>query len=109
MTLDHAANGNYRPANSIGLVPTSFDERIDGFLLRGIDEATRVDDNDVGFRKILRVLAAAGGKLPKISLGVDSVLVAAERDEANLHWRFAGETSRAIILRTAVSAVVAEL
>jgi AcrR family transcriptional regulator len=87
VTLDHAADANYRLTSTVRLVARCFDHRIDRFLLRRVDEAARIDDDDVRFIEVAGIFAAVLGELREIALGVDCVLVAAECDEADFEER----------------------
>jgi hypothetical protein len=71
--------------DAVGLVTASFHDGIDRLALGGVDEATGIDDDDLGFIEVGRRLGAAGDQLGQISLAVDGVLVAAEGKEADLH------------------------
>jgi len=46
VALDHAADGNDGLAASRRLETRGFDHRVDRFLLGGVDEAARIDDDD---------------------------------------------------------------
>ena len=85
VTLDHAAYGNHRLALACVLVARCLDDGIDRFLLRRVDEATSVDDDDIGLLQLRRVLRRVIGELGEIPFAVDGVLVAAEGDETDLH------------------------
>ena len=63
------------------------ENRLDGFLLRGIDERAGVDDEHVGLAGIRGDLHAAPGGVAEHDLGIDEILGAAERDHADLHGR----------------------
>jgi len=83
MPLDHAAHSNYCLAHTVGLIASRLEHRVDGFLLRRVDEAAGVDDDYIGFAELRRELAAVIRQLGQVSLGIDGILVAAERDEAD--------------------------
>jgi hypothetical protein len=83
--LHHAADGDDGAALARFLVASRFDNRVDRLLLRRVDEAAGVDEDDVGVGQVGGVRRAAVGQLGEVALGVDGVLVAAERDEADLH------------------------
>jgi len=61
VTLHHAADTNDGAADTALLEPPCFDERVDGFLLRRVDEAAGVDDDDFGLGEIRRELGATVG------------------------------------------------
>ena len=52
VTLDQASHRNHCLTGPAVLQPTCFDDRIDRLTFRGVDEATRVDDDDVGLLEI---------------------------------------------------------
>src|SRR3989337_1850624 len=79
VTLYHASDRDNGLASSITLVAGSLDHRVDRFLLGGVDEATGIDDDDLGVREVGRILGRVIRQLRQIALGVDRVLVAAER------------------------------
>jgi len=58
-------------------------DRIQRFLLRGVDEAAGIDDDEVGAAVRLRGLVAFGAQLGEDALGIDERLRTAERDETD--------------------------
>jgi hypothetical protein len=58
-------------------------DRVERFLLRGVDEAAGVDDDEVGAAVRLRGLVAFGAQLGEDALGIDERLRTAERDETD--------------------------
>jgi len=58
-------------------------DRVERLLLRGVDEAAGVDDDEVGTAVGLRGLVALGAQLGEDALGIDERLRAAERDETD--------------------------
>src|SRR6185503_1002101 len=84
VTLHHAADTNDGATGSLVLQAPCFDQRVDGFLFRGVDETARVDDDHLGLREIVRVLGAVIGELSDVSLAVDRVLIAAQGDDREL-------------------------
>ena len=91
VALDHASNGDDRLARAVGLAAPGVDDRVDRLLLRRVDEAAGVDDDHVGVIELGRELTAVIREQREIALAVDRVLVAAKRDEADLH---SGDTER---------------
>ena len=65
------------------LVLHHLEDGVDGLLLGGVDEAAGVDDEDVGVFGAGGELRAAAMEQAHHDLGVDEVLGAAERDEAD--------------------------
>ena len=84
MALHHAADADDGPAGAVLLESARFNERVDRLLLRGVDEAARIHDNDLGLREIGREFRAGIRELSYIALTVDGVFVAAEREEGEL-------------------------
>jgi hypothetical protein len=65
------------------LVLHHLQDGVDGLLLGGVDEAARVDHEDVGILGARGEPGAAAVKQAHHHLGVNEVLGAAERDEAD--------------------------
>src|SRR6476660_359050 len=84
VALDHAADRDNCLALAFVFVAGRFDDRIDRFFLRCVDEAARVHDDHVRLLQLRRVLGRVVGELSEIPLAVDGVLVAAEGDEPDL-------------------------
>ncbi len=57
---------------------------VDGFLLRGVDERAGVDDEHVGLVGVGRDFHSVFQNAAEHDLGIDEVLRAAERDDADL-------------------------
>jgi len=85
VALDHASDGNYCLAAARRLVSGRLDHRIDRLFLRRVDEATGVDDDDLRLGEIRGVFGREIRQVCEISLAVDSVLVAAKRNNADFH------------------------
>ena len=85
MALDHASNGHDCLTGAILLESSGLDERVDGLFLRGVDEAARIHDDDLGGGEVADGLGAAADQAREVALAVDSVLVAAQSDEADFH------------------------
>ena len=85
MPLDHAADGDDGLTATAGLESRRLDHRIDRFLLGGVDEAAGIDDDEVGLAQLRSVFGRVIGQLRQVSLAIDRILVAAERDYANFH------------------------
>ena len=83
--LDHAAHGDDRPRPARLFQTSGFDDRIDRFFLRGVDEAAGVHENDVRILGLLDGLGAAICQLREVAFGVNGVFVAAQRDDRDLH------------------------
>jgi hypothetical protein len=61
-----------------------FEDRVHAFLLRGINEGTRVDDHDVGLGGVIRDLDAVLEQRAEHDLGVHQIFGATERDQPDL-------------------------
>ena len=83
VALHHAADADDRFAVPCVLETACFDERVDRLLLGGVDEAAGVDDDDVGFRHVARILGAAVGELRDVALAIDGVLVTTQRNHGD--------------------------
>src|SRR5205085_6303445 len=67
------------------------EDRVDRFLFRSVDEAARVDDDDVGLVEVVRDRdVGVTLKLSKHDLGIDEILRAAEGDHADALGRLFG-------------------
>jgi hypothetical protein len=86
--LNEATNGDNGLACTVRLVTASLDDGVDRLLLRRVDEAARVDDDDVGFLERAGRLRAVRDQFGEVALAVDRVLVAAEGEKADLHGQF---------------------
>src|SRR5438046_2630151 len=84
MALHHAPKTDDGPARAAFLEATRLDQRVDRLLLGGVNEATRVDDDDLGLLEVGRKLGTTVRELSDVSLAVDCVLVAAEGEEREL-------------------------
>jgi len=86
VALDQAAGDDNSAglAAVLALVLHHFEDRVDGFLLGGIDEAAGVDDDDFGVFGARGQLGAIVVQQAHHNLGIDEVLGAAKRDEAHL-------------------------
>ena len=87
VALHQASRGYDRFHAALGLELGGAEDRVDRFLLRGVDEAAGVDEDDVGIREVLGDDRAVAHQLAHQPLRVDRRLVAAERDDAELHPR----------------------
>jgi len=85
VTLDHAADRDHRLRPARLLQAPGFDDGVDALLLRGVDEAAGVHEDDVGVLGPVSGLGAPVGELREIPLGVDRILVTPEGDDGNLH------------------------
>lgn len=85
VTLDHAPDGHHGLTRPVFLETSRLDQRIDGLFLRGIDEAAGIDDDDLRRREVADGLGAPSDEARKVALAIDSVLVAAQSDEADSH------------------------
>jgi len=83
--LNEATNCDDGLARAVRLVTASLDDGVDGLPLGRVNEATRVDDDDVGFLQGPGRFRAVGDQLGEVALAVDGVLVAAEREKTDLH------------------------
>jgi hypothetical protein len=91
VALDEAAGDDEAlGAAAVGdFVLHHLEDGVDGLLLGGVDEAAGVDDEDVGVLGARGELGAAAMEQAHHDLGVDEVLGAAERDEAD-RWPAGG-------------------
>ena len=80
MPLNHAANRDDRLAVASFLVFRGLENRIDAFLLRGIDKAARIHHNDICLTHVRHRLGAMGHEISEVSLGINGVFVAPEGD-----------------------------
>jgi hypothetical protein len=78
VALHHAPETDDRAARPRVLQATGIDERVDRFLLGGVDESAGVDDDDFGLGEVGRELPTAIGELRDVPLAIDGVLVAAK-------------------------------
>ena len=62
-----------------------FEDGVDGFALGGVDEAAGIHQDDVGGLEVADDLGPMADQIPHEPLGIDRRLVAAERDDAELH------------------------
>ncbi len=62
-------------------------DRVDRFLLGGVDEAAGVDENHIGVGQVGRDHRAVTDQVSHEPLGIDRRFVAAEGDDAELHPR----------------------
>jgi hypothetical protein len=85
VALDHASDGDDGLTLSVFLAVAGFDYRVDRFLLRRVDEAAGVHENDIGVVCVGGETRAAILELSDIPLRIDRVLVAAQRDQRELH------------------------
>ena len=73
----------WQPA--VCLVARHLEDRVDRFLLGGIDERAGVDDEHVGLRRVLCELVTRLLREPQHHLGVDEVFRTAQTDQTDLH------------------------
>src|SRR5205814_1570123 len=85
VALHHAPHRHHGLAASRRLELTRLDNRIERLLLRRIDEAAGVDDDDLGVLESLGVFGATVCQLRQVPLAVHRILVTTERDESELH------------------------
>jgi hypothetical protein len=85
VALDHAADGNDRLAMAGTLQRSGFYDCVDRFLLGGIDEAARIDEDDVSVVGGGRETPTAILQLGDLSLRIDGVLFATQRNQGELH------------------------
>jgi len=83
--LHHTADADDGPCLPRLFETPGFDEGVDGLLLCRIDEPAGIDEDDLGVVEIRGVFGAAIGEARYVALAVDGVLVAAERDDRDLH------------------------
>ena len=68
------------------LMPRHVQDRVDRFLLGGVDESASIDDDDVRTRRIRREVVAGIACKPEHYLRVDEILGTPERDEPDFHF-----------------------
>src|SRR5687768_2293422 len=83
--LHHAPDGDDRLAGAVLLETAGLNQRIDRLLLRRINEAAGVDDDDLGGPQIADVLGTAPDEAREVALAVDGILVATQGDESDSH------------------------
>lgn len=83
VALNHASDSHHglRPAGF--LVGARLEDRLNGLLLRGGDEAAGVHDDDLGSVDIRRDLGTVSHERGHHPLGVHRVLVTSERDQSD--------------------------
>ena len=87
VALDQAADGDDRFHAALRLEARGRQDRIDRLLLGGVDESAGVDEDHVGVWEVRGHDRAVPHEVAHQALGVDGRLVAAERDDAELHPR----------------------
>ena len=85
ITLGKAAGDHEAGAVAVLLVFRHFQDRVDGFLLRAIDEGAGVDDEHVGVRGFGRQFVSRVAGDAQHHLAINEVLWASERKKTNLH------------------------
>lgn len=85
MAFDHAAHCSDHAARARLFESGRFNNRLERFLFRSVDEAARVDDDEVSLVGARHRLGAEGDQFGDVAFGVDGVLVAAEGDEVEAH------------------------
>ena len=84
VALDHAAHRDHRAGTRrSSLQPAGLDDRVDRLLLGRVDEAAGVDEDRRRRREASSTVLARRGRRSsrEVALGVDGVLVAAQRDD----------------------------
>ena len=80
----HQATRHHQSFEAAGLLELShFENGLDRFLLGGVDETARVDDDDLGVLRIRSQLPAVRGELPHHDFGVHQILGAAQADKTD--------------------------
>ncbi len=87
ISLDQAPDGHDRFDVAFLLELSGAQDRVDRFLLGGVDEAAGIDENDVGVRQIGGHHRAVAYQVSHQAFGIDRRFIAAERDDAELHPR----------------------
>ena len=87
VSLDETAHGYDGLHGTERLEFRRVEDRLDRFPLRGVDESTGIDEDDIGRRKIRSQHGAVAHELTDQPLRVDGRLVTAERDNPQLHPR----------------------
>ena len=84
VALDHAARDDQLLRAAEFLVLGHFENRLHRFLLRGRDEAARIDDEDVRFVRARRDFVARARENAHHHLAIDEVLRASQAYESDL-------------------------
>ena len=91
-TLRQTAGNNQRLPGPLRLaVLGGFQNGVNAFLLRGVDEGTSVDDKRIGLARLVGDLQSIRHQRAEHDLGVHQIFCAAKRDEPHAGWgsRFA--------------------
>jgi hypothetical protein len=67
---------------------SGFQNRIDAFFLRRVNERASIDDNNIGLRRFVRNFDAILQQRAEHDLSIDQILGAAQRDQADPQWIF---------------------
>ncbi len=94
VALDQAPHGDHRPRPTLLLHANGLEDRLDRLLLGHLDEAARVDDDDVRPVRIVRDPSTGADQPAEDPLAVDRVLVTAERDQPDTQPRHTGRGRR---------------
>ena len=86
IALGQAAGDDEARAPAIALLRGHLEDGVDRFLLGGIDEGARVDDEHLGVRGVGRNLVAGLAGHAQHHLAVDEVLGTAEAEKTYLHF-----------------------
>ena len=96
--LLHHAAADDQPLHAFPFALRDLQDRVDRLLLRRVDEAARIDDDDIGLVEVVR--DRDGGitlKLSKHDLGIDEILRTAEGDHADFALRSSGHGVRVTV------------
>jgi hypothetical protein len=88
IALDEAPGDDEFFGAAGGFEASHFEDGVDGFLFRGVNEGAGVDDEDFGVFRAGCEACAGAVEEAHHDLGVDEVFGAAERDEADRWGRF---------------------
>jgi hypothetical protein len=80
VALNHASRDDQALQSAGFLQLSGFQNGVDRFFARGLDEAARVDDDDLGFLRILDELASRTVEVAQHDLRIDEILGATEAD-----------------------------
>ena len=83
MTLDQTPDGDHGPEVAFPLHVARFQDRLDRLLFGRLDEATSVHDHDLGAFDVGGDPSSVTDELGHHPLGIDRILVAAERHECD--------------------------
>ena len=87
VALDQAADGDDGFDVAVLLQFRRGEDGVDRFLLRGVDEAAGIDEDDVGMLKVGGHDRPVADQVADEALGVDGRFITPQGDDAELHPR----------------------